>query len=72
MALSLTGSWSDRTVGVVDISVVQVAVGPDSEHISIAVIVVRRERPKRSLPKIQKQYKTNSCSINLFPILIIV
>ncbi len=37
IVLSLTGSWSDRTAGVVDISVVQVAVGPDSEHISIAV-----------------------------------
>jgi len=45
MALSLTGSWSDRT-GVVDIIVVQVAVAVDIEHISItAVEIVRRERP---------------------------
>jgi len=48
MALSLTGSWSDRTAGaIVDIIVVQVAVAIDNEHISIAVgiHVPRRERP---------------------------
>ncbi len=45
--LSLTGSWSDRTVGVVDIVPVQVAVRIDIEHISIAAIeIVRRERPQ--------------------------
>jgi len=47
---SLTGSWSDRT-GVVDISVAQVAVVVDIEHISIAVgiHVRRRERPKNKV-----------------------
>ncbi len=48
MTLSLTGSWSDRTVGVVDIIVAHVAVRIDIEHISIAAVeIVRRERPNR-------------------------
>ncbi len=48
IVLSLTGSWSDRTVGVVDIRIVQVAVVIDNEHISIAAVEIsRRERPNR-------------------------
>jgi len=59
IVLSLTGSWSDRTVGVVDIIVVQVAVRIDTEHISIAVgiHIVRRERPNRNSPQ-NKRIKT--------------
>ncbi len=57
--LSLTGSWSDRTVGVVDIRVVQVAVAIDIEHNSIAVgiHIVRRERPNMHSPQ-NKRIKT--------------
>ncbi len=54
--LILTGSWSDRTVGVVDIRVVQVAVAIDIEHNSIAVgiHIVRRERPNNHSPQNKK------------------
>ncbi len=74
MTLSLTGSWSDRTAGVVDPIVVQVAVVIDIEHISIAVgiHVRRRERPNRGSSQIEEVQTTRhneQCSnINLFPI----
>ncbi len=72
IVLSLTGSWSDRTVGVVDIRIVQVAVVIDNEHISIAVGIhsIRRERPNRGSLKSKKYKRQNEnglgLNINLF------
>ncbi len=46
IVLSLTGSWSDRAA-VIHISIVQVTIVIDIEHISITIEIIRRERPKR-------------------------
>ncbi len=60
--LILTGSWSDRTAGVVDIIVAKVRT--DIEHISIAAVeVIRRERPKRNLSESkQTEAKTKNAT----------